>query len=676
MHDQFPFTGGCHYTDNCVKYIDDCADCPQLENDNLWLPALFLKEKKQYLGLERTNLSAIFPSRWLKDCALKSPIFKNKILEVIPNSIDTHLFTPMPQMEARRLLNLPADSFILLFVASDMNESRKGLDILNDSLRVGMEGPYQELFQSENFLLLMVGHSAYNDQQTPPVRHLKLNFTNDIEMLRQAYCGADLMAFCSREDNLPNTIIEAMSCGLPTIAYDIGGCGDIIKHLENGYLIPPRDYAFYVETMAKVATHRDSQSTMRSNCLKKVSLRFTPQIQANAYLKFFESVIAQKVTPDENTPIAFGQNIPAEILKRITSQKQIWKIPDRINKVEDWLNSAIFTDSIYYLTPPRDYHHEEAGYDAQYGISPDNVSYGNGLGNLLISRGCDFSAPALEIGCGTGLLTLGMCQKNLFPLFIASDASPAFMHIVKNKLQQTKNFNETIRLAVLDGDTLASAPEQSFSLIVLKATLHHITDPENFIKNISKLLVPKGLLVFQEPFREGHILLGLMAQSLMDKRYKTISRKFWKVLIKAHAIMPNRYTKKISDLASTHSKFAKLQLLIDTMKAATRRDIDKSTWEDKHLFRVSDITQWGRNANLDVEFIANRDFNEFSDDAIQNYFSYRKFVFAYLSKCMNFGDKFALDFESDLGNSFDYLDQVASNNNAPEFYGIFLYRKK
>ncbi len=677
MHDQFPFTGGCHYTDSCVKYIDDCADCPQLENDSLGLPALFLKEKKQYLGLEQTNLSALLPSRWLKDCALKSPVFKNKILEVIPNSIDTHLFTPMPQMEARRLLNLPADSFILLFVASDMNESRKGLDILNDSLRVGMEGPYQELFQSEKFLLLMVGHSAYNDQQTPPVRHLKLNFTNDIEVLRQAYCGADLMAFCSREDNLPNTIIEAMSCGLPTIAYDIGGCGDIIEHRENGYLIPPRDYGSFIETMAKVATDRDCRSTLKSNCLKKVAHKFTPQIQANAYLKFFESVMNQKVIPKEIAPIALGQNVPAEILKRVvTSSRQTWKTSVRINNVNDWLNNAVLEDSIYYLTPPRDDHNKEEGYDAKYGISQDDVSHGNGLGNLLVSRGCDFSAPALEIGCGTGLLTLGMCRKNQFPLFIASDASPAFVRIVKTTLQQTDNFNETIRLAVLDGNELASAPEQSFSLIVLKATLNQLSDPERFIKNISKLLVPKGMLVFHEPLREGHILLGLIAQSLMNTKYRVVSRKFWRGLIKAHTIMPNRFTRKISDLTSKHSKFAKLQLLIDTMKAASRRDMDKSTWEDKHLFRVSDITQWGRNAHLDVEFIANRDFNEFADDAVQRYFSYRKFVFDYLSKCMNFGDQFAVDFESDLGPIFDYLDQVASNNNAPEFHGIFLYRKR
>lgn len=140
--------------------------------------------------------------------------------------------------------------------------------------------------------------------------------------------------------------------------------------------------------------------------------------------------------------------------------------------------------------------------------------------------------------------------------------------------------------------------------------------------------------------------------------------------------MPNRFTRKISELASIHSKFAKLQQLIDTMKAASRRDMDKSTCEDKHLFGVSDITQWGRNADLDVEFIANRDFNEFADNAVQRHFSYRKFVFDYLSKCMNFGDQFAVDFESDLGPIFDYLDQVASNNNAPEFHGIFLYRKR
>jgi glycosyltransferase involved in cell wall biosynthesis/ubiquinone/menaquinone biosynthesis C-methylase UbiE len=677
MHDQNPFTGGCHYTDGCDEYLYNCDKCPQLVSDTLGLPSLFLSEKKHCLGLERNNLSAIFPSNWLRDCAANSPLFQKKILEVIPNSVDTQAFQPMPKNDARKLLGLPECGFVILFVASDMNESRKGLDILNESLRVAIEGPLRDLHRQDNILLLMAGHPASHSNNTPPLKYLSLDFMNDKERLRLAYCSADIMAHCSREDNLPNTIIESMGCGLPTIAYDVGGCKDIIDHAVNGYLIPEDDHRAFADTLAKLATSSDQREKVRDNCLRTVSSKYTAEIQAKAYLNFFKRMLAQNIDsraafsqqPDQQ---AVSSDLREEILRRILAGYKRLPVGGGIELVNNWLHNAPSGDSIYYLTSPREYQHEETGYDAQYGIEHDDFTYGNGLCNLMISHKCDLSAPALEIGCGTGILTLGICQKNPFPLFIASDASPAFLHIVKNKLEQTGNFTERVRLAVIDGDALTHAPKQSFSLIVLKATLHHIIDPGQFIKKTSELLVPNGMLVFHEPFWEGSVLLGLMAQTLMDKKYSRFSRKLWRGVIRAFTSMPNRYTRKVTQ----ESHFVRLQLLIDTMKAAARRDIDKSTWEDKHLFKVSDIMKWGHGANLDVDFIPNREFNEFADNADNETFSYRKFIFTYISKCMNYGDQFARDFEADMGTSFDYLDQIAANNNSPEYHGIFLFRKR
>ncbi|KJS02862.1 MAG: hypothetical protein VR65_03725 [Desulfobulbaceae bacterium BRH_c16a] len=677
FHDQLPITGGCHYADGCLNYLDNCHPCPQLADDNYGLPSLMLSEKKRFLGLEHNNLSGIFPSDWIMGCAAASSLFKKKKLAVIPNSIDHKVFKPISQKEARSFLDLPEDIFILLFIASDMNESRKGIDILCKSLQVGIEGPLQDLVRQDKILLLLVGHSVSNEKNIPPVNNRILNFIDGSEKLNQAYNSADIMVFCSREDNLPNTIIEAMSCGLPTVAYDVGGVGDIIKHTENGYLVPPGNHLAFAETIAHTLKNRAQREKLRNNCLAIAKQKYFPQIQARAYLKFFENLIAHAIEHTSPMPIVTSPGVHTEILRRITNSTNLSGLPleDSTEAVDKWLHEAVVEDSIYYLTPPRDYQHEEQGYDLQYGIAADDFTYGNGLGRLLMSRNCDFSAPALEIGSGTGVLTLGMCQKNHFPLFIASDASPAFIHIVKDKLERTNNFNENIRLAVIDGDALASAPKQSFSLIVLKATLHHIIDPEQFIKNISELLVPNGMLVFHEPFWEGCVLLGMMAQTLMDRKYNVFSRKLWQGLARAHVIMPNRYTEKISKWAQA-SHFAKLQLLIDTMKASARRDIDKSDWEDKHLFKVSDIMQWGHDANLDVEFIANRELNEFAENVPQIPFSYRYFIFTYISKCMNYGDQFAKDFEADLGSSFDYLDQIAANNNSPEYHGIFLYRKR
>lgn len=678
MHDQFPFTGGCHYTDGCEKYIDECQQCPQLNNDDFSLPALFLREKKKYLGGDCNNLSAVFPSHWLRDCAVKSPIFNQKQFKVIPNSVNLSDFMPMEQEEARSLLKLPEDIFILLFVASDMNEGRKGFDILNETLKVGIEGPLNDLVDQDKLLLVTLGHPVRNVYNDPPVKCHQLNFSNDSEVLRQAYCSADLMLFCSREDNLPNTIIEAMSCGLPTVAYDLGGCSDIIDDSVNGYLISKGDYLSFSKTIAMVAQNKEQNHILKKNCFEIVFLKYTPSIQAQAYLDFFKKISSIDDVPKDTFVNLDTRpfSIHAEVLRRITSRNPVWQSSEnKVELVDKWLNGATTKDSIHYLTTPRDYLHAEEGYDEQYGIVENDFSYGNGLGNLLESWNCDFSAPALEIGCGTGVLSLGMCQKNRFPLFIASDASPSFLKIVKKKLKKTGNYTDKVRIAVIDGDALAMAPKQSFSLIVLKATLHHIIDPEQFIKKTSELLVPNGMLVFHEPFWEGNVLLGMMAQTLMDRKYSGFSRKFWKGLMKIHRIIPHSYAEKVSKWALHESHYSKLQLLIDTMKASSRRDIDKTIWEDKHLFKVADILKWGNNANLDVKFVANREFNEFADNASQLPFSYRDFIFTYISKGMNYGDKFARDFEKDLGSSFDYLDQIAANNNSPEYHGIFSFRK-
>ena len=45
----------------------------------------------------------------------------------------------------------------------------------------------------------------------------------------------------SIQDNLPNTVMESISCGTPVVAFDVGGIHDMIDHQKNGYLAIPFD---------------------------------------------------------------------------------------------------------------------------------------------------------------------------------------------------------------------------------------------------------------------------------------------------------------------------------------------------------------------------------------------------------------------------------------------------
>jgi len=516
-----------------------------------------------------------------------------------------------------------------------------------------------------------------------PIETYKLDFVEKQEQIIDAYCCSDVMLFTSREDNLPNNIIEAMALGIPTVAYDIGGCSDIIDNDKNGYLVKQGDKAAFADAIARILNDESLRDRLYNSCLKKVAAEYSPKQQAKGYGKLFEEILAEdKLANHPSMSNEVERQIYTRRLAVLTNFIDTDKVADYkydLNAVKEWLDKATRKNSLYYLSSPKQYAHQESAYDEQYGISPDDFSYGRGLCNLLEDRGFEFSGPALEIGCGTGVLSMGVAKQNKFPLYIASDASPEFLDILHKKLGNAGITDDRIRLAVLDGDSLLGAPKYAFSMIVLKATLHHIIDPEDFIRSISELLAPNGVMVFHEPFWEGTVMLGIMAQALFDKRYNRVQRKCWKLLIaylRRYMDTKNSIMSRLSKWVVVDSDFARLKLLIDTMQAASNRSIDKSTWEDKHVFRTADLINWCNKLDLTVEFIPNSEFNDFDREAKRQSFTYRKFIHTYIAKGMNYGEDFAAKFCEDLPAIYDYLDKISDNNNDPHFHGIFILRKK
>ncbi|MFA6542274.1 MAG: glycosyltransferase, partial [Bacteroidota bacterium] len=55
--------------------------------------------------------------------------------------------------------------------------------------------------------------------------------------------------------NLPNVLIESISCGIPAITFDIGGCGEIIKDNKNGFVVPPFDKDLFASRVVELLTN-------------------------------------------------------------------------------------------------------------------------------------------------------------------------------------------------------------------------------------------------------------------------------------------------------------------------------------------------------------------------------------------------------------------------------------
>ncbi|MCJ7730450.1 MAG: glycosyltransferase, partial [Sedimentisphaerales bacterium] len=114
LHDQWAFTGGCHYSAGCEKYTQRCEQCPQLLDDSNRLPELVLKNKLNYFD---NSIVVVSPSNWLAECARKSTLFKDCRIEVIPNGLDIDTFKPIAKVQAKRNLNINPETTTILFEA-------------------------------------------------------------------------------------------------------------------------------------------------------------------------------------------------------------------------------------------------------------------------------------------------------------------------------------------------------------------------------------------------------------------------------------------------------------------------------------------------------------------------------------------------------------------------------
>lgn len=287
LHDQNAFTGGCHYTAGCRKYQVDCRDCPQLMDNRYQIPFAVLKNKIKHW---RKNLTIVTPSRWLAECAGESRVFRNFRIETIANSLETDIYRPVDKQEAKQQLKLDPDTTVILYGSLFHVRKRKGFSQFLESIQYCLrDRKFTRAVRKKEVQFVTVGET-HRHLPDLPFPLISLGKIESDELMSCVYAAADLFVLPSLEDNLPNTMLEAMACGTPVVAFEVGGIPDVITSGENGCIVPTGNVGKMGACILDLVFDKKKRKELGSSAAEFIKSNFSLLIQGNRYLDLFKDL--------------------------------------------------------------------------------------------------------------------------------------------------------------------------------------------------------------------------------------------------------------------------------------------------------------------------------------------------------------------------------------------------
>lgn len=287
LHDMNTFTGGCHYDHGCGAYRDRCGCCPQLgsSDDHDFSREVWQRKDDVFRAVEPGRLHFVSPSEWLAEAASESSLLGGGRfpVSVVPYGVDTDAFAPRDRTFARRVLDLPQDADIALFVAHSVENHRKGFDVLEEALE-GLAG-------ESGLLSLTLGKGS--PELPPGIEHRHLGFVSEDRYLSIVYSAADVFVIPSRQDNLPATVLEALACGTPVVGSRVGGVPDMVRPGETGALAAVGDPGELRESIREVlGMDQERRRELSERCRKAVLREYTLCTQARRYETLYRNLDA------------------------------------------------------------------------------------------------------------------------------------------------------------------------------------------------------------------------------------------------------------------------------------------------------------------------------------------------------------------------------------------------
>ena len=285
LHDMWAFCGAEHYTSD-HRWRDGYRHDNRPEHESGFDLNRWTWQRKRKLW--RRPLQIVCPSHWLADCVRSSALMADWPVAVIPNPIDTERWQPIDQRLARQLLGLPQDCLLLLFGAmGGGSDPRKGFDLLSAALaQLCRESSLHDI------QLVIFGQLA---PESPPKLGFPVHYTGHLHddlSLRALYSAADVMVIPSRQDDFPNTGLEAHACGTPVVAFNTGGLPDIVEDRVTGALAEQFEPASLAASIRWVLEDPQRLQQLGAAARSRTERLWSPARVSGLYAELYQQLIA------------------------------------------------------------------------------------------------------------------------------------------------------------------------------------------------------------------------------------------------------------------------------------------------------------------------------------------------------------------------------------------------
>ncbi len=346
LHDMQSLTGHCAHSFDCEKWQAGCGACPYLAvypTIPIDSTAMLWAHKK--LIYDHTPFQLAIPSNWLKNKVARS-ILKDHAAQLIYNGVDSGIFKPYNKLQMRRQFNLPENAVIIGGVAN------------GGALRNGWKGgiytleAIQALCQKiPDCFFLSIG--AGGNSEHPHI--LNIPEVKDESDLARLYSTLDIYLMTSIAENCPLVILEALSCGIPVVAFATGGVPELVRNQQDGLVVQYRDIATLIRALIHLARSPNLMQEFSINARNRILSHFDHPLIARKYEILYHQYLNKFAVKNCTTKPLSWPHIP-EIIKTdpfVRSLKSVENISNTRTETCAEPVSCVYPNIRSFVAPPK-----------------------------------------------------------------------------------------------------------------------------------------------------------------------------------------------------------------------------------------------------------------------------------------------------------------------------------